>query len=127
MALAFSTTLRNARADALTTAVGSAGKFAIYDGARPASGGTATTKLAEFTFSANIAAAAASGGVLTFNLPPNATGLAAGTATWARITTSGGTFVVDLSVGSDITLNTTTVSVGLTVQFTSGTITEGNA
>ena len=126
MALAFSTTLRNARADAITTAVGSAGKFAIYDGARPASGGTATTKLAEFTFSANLAAAA-SGGVLTFNLPPNATGLAAGTATWGRITTSGGTFVIDLSAGSDFTLNTTTVSIGLTVQLTSGSITEGNA
>ena len=126
MALAFSTTLRNARADAITTAVGSAGKFAIYDGARPASGGTATTKLAEFTFSANLAAAA-SGGVLTFNLPPNATGLAAGTATWGRITTSGGTFVIDLTAGSDFTLNTTTVSVGLTVQLTSGSITEGNA
>lgn len=126
MALAFSTTLRNARADAITTAVGSTGKFAIYDGARPASGGTATTKLAEFTFSANIAAAA-SGGVLTFNLPPNATGLAAGTATWGRITTSGGTFVIDLTAGSDFTLNTTTVSIGLTVQLTSGTITEGNA
>jgi len=126
MALAFSTTLRNARADAITTAVGSAGKFAIYDGARPASGGTATTKLAEFTFSANLAAAA-SGGVLTFNLPPNATGIAAGTATWGRITTSGGTFVIDLTAGSDFTLNTTTVSIGLTVQLTSGTITEGNA
>lgn len=126
MALAFSTTLRNARADAITSQAGSACKLAIYDGIRPASGGTATTKLAEFTFSANLAAAA-SNGVLTLNVPPNATGLAAGTATWARITTSGGTFVVDLSVGSDITLNTTTVSVGLTVQFTSGTITEGNA
>lgn len=126
MALAFSTALRNARANAITTEAGSACKLAIYDGARPATGGTATNKLAEFTFAANLAAAA-SGGVLTLNVPPNATGLAAGTATWARITTSGGTFVVDLSVGSDITLNTTTVSVGLTVQFTSGTITEGNA
>jgi hypothetical protein len=126
MALAFSTTLRNARADAITTAAGSACKFAIYDGARPASGGAATTKLAEFTFAANLAAAA-SNGVLTFNLPPNATGLAAGTATWGRITTSGGTFVIDLSAGSDFTLNTTTVSIGLTVQLTSGSITEGNA
>lgn len=126
MALAFSTPLRNARADAITSQAGSACKLAIYDGARPASGGTATNKLAEFTFSASLAAAA-SGGVLTLNVPPNATGLLSGTATWARITTSGGTFVVDLSIGSDITLNTTTVSVGLTVQFTSGTITEGNA
>ena len=126
MSLAFSTALRNARANAITTEAGSACKLAIYDGARPATGGTATNKLAEFTFSANIASAA-SAGVLTLNVPPSAIGLMAGTATWARITTSGGTFVVDLSVGSDITLNTTTVSVGLTVQFTSGTITEGNA
>ena len=126
MALAFSTALRNARADAITSQAGASCKLAIYDGTRPASGGAATTKLAEFTFSGNLAAAAANG-VLTLNVPLNATGLAAGTATWARITTSGGTFVVDLSVGSDITLNTTTVSVGLTVQFTSGTITEGNA
>lgn len=126
MSLAFSTALRNARANAITTEAGSACKLAIYDGARPATGGTATNKLAEFTFSANIASAA-SAGVLTLNVPPSAIGLMAGTATWARITTSGGTFVVDLSVGSDITLNTTTVSTGLTVQFTSGTITEGNA
>lgn len=126
MSLAFSTALRNARANAITTEAGSACKLAIYDGARPATGGTATNKLAEFTFSANIASAA-SAGVLTLNVPPSAIGLMAGTATWARITTFGGTFVVDLSVGSDITLNTTTVSTGLTVQFTSGTITEGNA
>lgn len=126
MALAFSTALRNSRADAITSTAGSACKLAIYDGSRPASGGTATTKLAEFIFTGNLAASA-SNGILTLNTPPNATGLAAGTATWARITTTAGAFVVDLSVGSDITLNTSTVSIGLTVQFTSGTITEGNA
>ena len=126
MPLAFSTALRNSRADAITTAVGSAGKLAIYDGARPATGGAATNKLAEFTFTGNIAAGA-SNGVLTLNLPPNATGIAAGIATWARITTAGGAFVIDLSVGSDIALSTTTVSMGLTNQLTSGTITEGNA
>lgn len=126
MTLAFSTTLRNDRAAAITAAVGTAGKLAIYDGVRPASGGAATTLLAEFTFTAAFAGTP-SGGVLTLNLPPNATGVAAGTATWARVTTSGDSFVIDLTVGSDIFLNTTTVSVGLTVQLTSGTITEGNA
>lgn len=126
MTLAFSTTLRNSRADAITSAAGSACKLAIYDGLRPASGGTATNKLAEFTFTGNLATSA-SNGVLTLNIPPNATGIADGDATWARITTSAGTFVVDLSVGSDIFLNTATVTTGLVVQLTSGTVTEGNA
>ena len=69
MALAFSTALRNARADAITSQAGASCKLAIYDGTRPASGGAATTKLAEFTFSGNLAAAAANG-VLTLDVPP---------------------------------------------------------
>ncbi len=126
MALAFSSSLRNARADLITSTVGVGGKLALYSGTRPASGGAVTTKLGEFTFAGAFASPSVSG-VLTLNTPPNATGLAIGDATWARVTTSGGTFVIDLSVGSDITLNTNTVSVGLTLQLTSGTITEGNA
>lgn len=126
MPLAFSTALRNARAQTITGTVGSGGKLGIYSGVRPASGGAATTLLAEFTFAGNIAGVP-SNGVLTLNIPPDATGIANGDATWARITTSGGTFVVDLSVGSDIFLNTATVTTGLVVQLTSGTVTEGNA
>ena len=45
MALGFSTALRNARLDAITTTVGNAGKLAIYDGTKPATGNTTTTKL----------------------------------------------------------------------------------
>lgn len=129
MALGFSTTLRNARADAITTNVGSAAKFQIYDGTRPATGAAITSqvKLAEFTLGTPFASAASSG-VLTLNLPANTTGLAAGTATWGRIVKSDGTtFVMDLTAGSDFTLNTTTVSVGLTMQVTAASITEGNA
>ena len=129
MALGFATPLRNARADAITTFAGSAAKFQIYDGTRPATGAAITTqvKLVEFTLGTPFASAA-SNGVLTFNLPANVTGLAAGTASWARIVKSDGTtFVMDLSHGTDFTLNTTTVSVGLTVQITSAAITEGNA
>ena len=106
MTVAFSTTLRNARADAISSAVGNAGKLAIYDGSRPATGGTATNKLAEFTL-----------------------GTPSGTATWARLTTSGGTFVADMSVGtsgSDVNLNTTTITSGITVSVTSWTTAEGN-
>lgn len=126
MAAGYSTTLRNAQLDAITTAVGNAGKLALYDGTRPATGGAATTKLAEFTLGTPFAAGAAAA-VLSPTLPSATTGLAAGTATWGRITTSGGTFVIDLGVGTDITLNTTTVSVGVACSVTSFSITRGNA
>jgi hypothetical protein len=79
MAAGYATTLRNAQLDAITTAVGNAGKLRIYDGTRPATGGAATTLLAEFTLGTPFAAAAAAG-VLSPTLPANTTGAAAGTA-----------------------------------------------
>ena len=130
MALAYSTTLRNARQDAITTAIGASGLFRIYDGSRPASGGTATTLLAELALSAT-AAGASSGGVLTFNsIAQDASANATGTATWFRIVTSGGTFVIDGSVGtsgSDLNLTTTSIVATQPVSVTSCVITEGNA
>jgi hypothetical protein len=130
MALAYSTTLRNARQDAITTAIGASGLFRIYDGSRPASGGTATTLLAELALSAT-AAGASSGGVLTFNsITQDSSANATGTATWFRIVTSGGTFVIDGSVGtsgSDLNLTTTSIVATQPVSITSCVITEGNA
>lgn len=128
MTTGYSTTLRNAQLDAITTAVGNAGKLQIYDGTRPATGGTATTKLAEFTLGTPFSGSAASA-VLSPTLPANTTGLAAGTATWFRITTSGGTFVIDGSAGTagtDLVLNSASISVGLTCSVTAFTITRGN-
>ena len=53
---------------------------------------------------------------------------AAGTATWARLTKADGTtFVMDFTEGTDFTLNTTTVSIGLTMSMSTATVTEGNA
>lgn len=126
MATGYSTTLRNAQLDAITTAVGNAGKLQIYDGARPATGGAATNKLAEFTLGSPFAPAA-SAASLSPTLPANTTGLLAGTATWFRITTSGGTQVIDGGVGTDLTLNSGTISVGVAVSITSFTISRGNA
>lgn len=129
MTTGYNATLRNAQLDQITTAVGNAGKLQIYDGTRPATGGTATNKLAEFTLGTPFASAA-SAGVLSPNLPANTTGLLAGTATWFRITTSAGGFEIDGSVstsGADLNLNTTTISSGLTLSITGFTITRGNA
>lgn len=130
MALAYSTTIRNAMMDAITSAVGASGLLRIYDGSRPASGGAATTLLAELTCNATFAPAA-SGGVLTLNsITQDASANATGTATWFRIVTSGGTFCIDGSVGtsgSDLNLTTTSIVSGQPVSVTSFVITEGNA
>jgi len=129
MALGFSTTLRNARADAITTAAGASALLKIYDGTRPATGGTATTLLATLTCNATFAGAASTG-VLTLNSITSATAVATSTATWFRLTTSGGTFVMDGNVstsGSDLNLNTVSIVSGGTVSVTSATFTEGNA
>ena len=128
MALGMSTALRNARGAALTTEAGNAAKFQIYSGVRPATSAAITVqvKLAEFTMGTPFATTSA--GVTTITLPANTTGLAVGTATWARLTKADGTtFVMDFSEGSDFTLNTTTVSVGLTMSMSTATVTEGNA
>jgi hypothetical protein len=128
MTIGMSTTLRNTRLNGITTAAGSAAKLQIYNGTRPATGGAATTKLAEFTMGSPFAPGAAAG-VLSPTLPANTTGLAASTATWARLVTSGGTFVMDMSVGAsaaDIVLSTTNITVGATLAMISATLTDGN-
>lgn len=132
MAWAFDSAIRNTRANAIRDAIDAgtgAGLLRIYDGTRPATGGTATTLLAELTFS-DPSAPNASGGVLTLNaINADPSANATGTATWARIVTSSGTFVADCNVGtsgSDINLNTTSINSGVQVSITSATLTEGN-
>lgn len=128
MALAYSTSVRNAMLDSITSAIGASGFLRIYDGTRPASGGTATTLICQLPLSAT-AAPASSGGVLTFNTITQTNASATSTATWFRITTSAGTFVVDGSVstsGSDLNLTSTACVSGQPINITSFTITEGN-
>lgn len=129
MALAYSTTIRNAMLDAITSAAGASALLNIYDGVRPATGGTATTLLAQLTCNATFAPGA-SGGVLTLNaITQDSSANATGTATWFRITTSGATFVLDGNVGtsgSDLNLTTTSIVATQPVSVTSFSITEGN-
>lgn len=130
MALSYSTTVRNAMLDEITAAAGSNALLRIYSGTRPATGGAATTLLAELTCGATFAPAA-SGAVLTLNsITQDSSANANGTATWFRVVTSGGTFVFDGDVGtsgSDLNLTTTTITLGQPVQVTSFTISEANA
>lgn len=114
-----------------------AGKLRIYTGAPPAGPGTAPsgTLLAEFTLNDPAFAAPGSGSAAVDADPAiETTGLAAGTAGWARFldsTEAAGTGlgVLDGTVtatggGGDVTINTTTVSVGLALTVTGGSITQ---
>jgi hypothetical protein len=129
MTIGLATLQRNAMLDAITTFAGASPLLRIYDGTRPATGGTATNKLAELPCSAALAAAS-SGGVLTFNAVTSAAAALSGTATWFRLVKADGTTVVlDGSVatsGADLNLNSTAISAGATVSVTSGAITAGN-
>ena len=129
MALGYVAALRNRQLDGITTEVGASGLLRIYSGSRPATGGTETTVLAELTCNATFAPAA-SGGVLTLNaITADASANATGTATWFRILTSGAVAKIDGDVGtsgSDLNLNSVSITVGGTVSVTSFVITAGN-
>lgn len=132
MAAGYATTLRNNQLDEITAFAGSAALLRIYDGTRPATGAAITTQvlLAELTCGTPFAPAA-SGGVLTANaITDDSSANATGTATWARLVTSGITFVMDLGVGTsgtELILNTTSIVSGAPVEVTSFVITRGNA
>ena len=130
MAIAYAATLRNSMLDAITTLAGASALLRIYDGTRPATGGTATTLLAELTCNATFAPGAAAG-VLTLNaITQDSSANSSGTATWFRIVKSDGTtHVLDGNVGtsgSDLNLTTTTIVATQPVSVSSFTITEGN-
>lgn len=132
MALAYATTLRNARLDAINTAANAgagAALLRIYDGTRPATGGTATTLLAELTFSDPAFGAAGSGIITASSITQDASANATGTATWFRVVDSSATFVMDGNVstsGSDLNMTTTAIVSTQPVSCSSFVITEGN-
>ena len=137
MAAGMSTTLRNARLDAITAAIdaaAAAGKIWIMDGTRPDTGAAITTQdtLAVLTF-AYPSAPEADDGVLTFYpLTSEDAAIDDGTATWARVLTDGNAFVMDLSVGgpgsgADLELVNVNIEIGEEVAIAACTITEGGA
>lgn len=131
MALSYNTTLRNARLDAIASQVGANGRLRIYDGVPPANVGAALSGnnlLADLPCGAAFAPAA-SGGVLSPNLPTTTNAALTGTASFYRVTTSGGAAVMQglaATSGSDLNLNTTNIVAAGPVQVTSWSITEGN-
>lgn len=130
MALAYAVGIRNAMLDEITTVAGGSALLRIYDGSRPATGGTATTLLAELTCNATFAAGASSGALTLNAITQDSSANATGTATWFRIVASNGTtHVLDGNVGtsgSDLNLTTTSIVATQPVSITSFVITEAN-
>jgi hypothetical protein len=118
--------LRHAQLDAITTRAGNAAILRAYSGTQPATGGAATTLLAEWTMGTPFAAAA-SGGALSVTLPADTTGVASGQCTWLRLVQSDGTTHVMDIPASQVTMNTTNITAGQPAKILGFTITAGNA
>jgi hypothetical protein len=134
MALQLSVTVRNARLDAIETAIGTAPILEIRTGAAPANCAAADsgTVLATLTLPTDWLAAAASGSKAKSGTWQDTSADATGTAAHFRIKDSGGTTchlqgtVTATGGGGDMTLDN--VSLAATQQFTitGFTLTDGN-
>lgn len=135
MSAGFKVALRNSRLDLITALIdagATGGVITFYAGARPATGGTATTILAELVMSATSFPAAAAGAMTANAITNDAAANNTGTATWFRIEDSNGLFVMDGDIGvtgsgKDMEVNTVDVVTGVEVSVTAFTITHGNA
>jgi hypothetical protein len=126
MALSFRDTASNAMVDALTDLI-DGGTLEIRTGAKPASPNDAATGtlLATLTFSSPSFGSAASR-VATVGAIAAVNGSATGTAGYFRAKSSGGTAYVDGTVtvtggGGDLTLDSTSIVSGESVDITGGT------
>jgi len=134
MALSFTTAVRNARQDAITTAAGNAALLRIYDGTPPASANAAlsgNTKLAELVCGSPLAGAAASAALTANAISNDAAADATGTASFFRLYKSDGTTVIAQGTcgtsGADLNLNTLSLVAGGPVAVSSLVWTDGNA
>lgn len=121
MSVIYSTAVKNARLDIVTTQALTAAVIEIGTAAMGAV--LATVPLS------NPIAAAAAGGVLTLTMPHSVVASAAGTAAAARLRTGGAVDIITgLTVGvsaSDIILDNVTINTGQTVTITAATFTHG--
>ena len=121
MSVTYPASVKNARLNAVTTAIGATGVLEI--------GTTGMATILATIPLANPAAPAASGGVLSFTMPQSdASADNTGTAAAARIrTASGGTDIVTgLTVGlsaADVILDSLSITAGQTVTINSARIT----
>lgn len=122
-----STAARNAALDTLNTTIGSGGFLRIYDGTQPTNANTALGSqvlLAELALSSSPFAAASGGSVSINTVTADSAANATGTATWGSFVTSGGTRVLDVSVGTasaDLIIDNASIVAGQQVSCASFT------
>jgi hypothetical protein len=135
MSIQLSVAARNARLDAIETAVGVSAILAIMSGAPPASCATAEsgTRLATMSLPSDWMSAASTGSKAKLGTWQDGSADAAGTAGYFRIYDSAGTTchlqgtVTATGGGGDMTLDNTSLAVAQVVTVTSFTLTDGNA
>jgi hypothetical protein len=135
MALQFSTTVRNARLDAIETAIGASAVLKIRTGAAPANCGTADsgTVLATCGLPSDWMAAASGGSKAKSGTWEDASADGTGTAAHWRLYASDGTTchaqgtVTATGSGGDMTVDNTGFAAGQQFTVTSFSITDGNA
>jgi hypothetical protein len=135
MAIQLSVTVRNARLDAIETAIGTAPIMKIRTGAQPATCATADsgTVLATLTLPSDWLAAASGGAKALSGTWQDTSADAAGTAAHYRIYDSGGSTcheqgsVTITGGGGDLTVDNTVFAAGQQFTVTAKTLTDGNA
>ncbi len=135
MALQLSVAVRNARLDAIETAIGTSAVLKIRSGAAPANCATADsgTVLATLSLPSDWMAAASSGSKAKAGTWEDASADAAGTAAHFRLYASDGTTchlqgtVTATGGGGDLTVDNTSFASGQSFTITSFTLTDGNA
>ena len=125
MALTIAAATTQAMGAALATNIGAAAVLEIRSGAKPATPETAAsgTLLVSITISGSFTS---TGGVLTAADPASTAPAASGTAGHFRLKQSGGTAVLDGTVGTsgaDLNLGSTTITTGVNVDLGVPTIT----
>lgn len=135
MAVQFSTSVRNARLDAIETTIGTSAVLKIRTGAAPANVAAADsgTVLATLTLPSDWMAAAASGSKAKSGTWQDSSADATGTAAHFRLYASDGTTahmqgtVTATGGGGDMTVDNTSFATAQNFTVTSFTLTDGNA
>ena len=127
MAIQYSTTHRSNAMTQLNTDIGANAQIMIYTGSPPANVGTAPTGTLLVQFAGNAGGfGTVTTGVLTASAVASVNAGNSGSAGYFRINTSGGTAVVQGTVGTsgtDMIVTNTSINSGQTCNFTSLTVT----
>lgn len=131
MATSIADNIINDMLTTLNTGIGASAKILVYDGTQPAAGAapSGNTLLCELTGDATAFGVVASRALTANAITQDASADASGTPTWARITTSGDAYAVDVdaAVGSGTLNFASAITEGQPVSITSLVINAGNA